>query len=133
MGMAAAADKGMGQKAHALPDAVAGRQNPRRGVRAFYRARLHWFTKGFCEVVCRVRLALGAPSIESAQVLDSQRRHCERQRLAEEYAQGYMAGWRECFETCLEAVEDELVRASEAWNIGGVLGKPEEDPPCPTN
>ncbi|MFZ0635894.1 MAG: hypothetical protein WA755_04560 [Candidatus Acidiferrales bacterium] len=29
----------------------------------------------------------------------------ERQRLAEEYATGYLAGWQECIDACVQALE----------------------------
>ena len=47
--------------------------------------------------------------------------HLDRERLAHEYSQGYMAGWRECFETCLRAVEDEIATAEDVWHMGAVL------------
>ena len=49
-----------------------------------------------------------------------QRAHRERERLAEEYARGYRAGWRECFQTCLSAVEEEIARV---WTIPGTLDR----------
>lgn len=44
-----------------------------------------------------------------------------RERLAQEYSRGYQAGWRECFGTCLQAIEDEIASADEIWRIGAVL------------
>ncbi len=59
----------------------------------------------------RVLAAIHAPEIERAQVFEMQRTHRERERLAEEYASGYLVGWRECFQACLEVVEDEIAGA----------------------
>ncbi|MGH9560371.1 MAG: hypothetical protein ACRD3S_02855 [Terracidiphilus sp.] len=49
------------------------------------------------------------------------RLHRDRQRLAEEYARGYICGWRECYDACLEAVEEEISQAGEVWEIGELL------------
>jgi hypothetical protein len=68
-----------------------------------------------------VLLAIRAPSIECGQVFELQRAHRRRQDLAEEYARGYMGGWRECFEACLVAVEEELTSTGAAWDLGAFL------------
>ena len=60
-----------------------------------------------------------APGIERAEVFQMQRAH--RERLAEEYARSYMAGWRECFRTCLSAVEEEIARVDDTWDVGSFL------------
>ena len=70
---------------------------PRRRVCVYYPAPLHWLLRAIREVVHRVREAVRAPCIERAEVFQMQRAH--RERVAEEYARGYMAGWRECFQT----------------------------------
>lgn len=49
-----------------------------------------------------------------------------QERLAHEYSRGYLAGWRECFEECLEAVEDEIARTDEIWRIGAALAGSKE-------
>jgi hypothetical protein len=94
---------------------------PRRHIGVYYPAPLHWILRLVRELAYRLRLALGAPSIERADVLAIQCRDRERQRLADEYASGYLAGWRECFHTCLEAVEEEIARVDEVWDIGDLL------------
>jgi len=93
---------------------------PRRRIGVYYPAPLHCLLRGVREVVHRVRSAVRAPGIERAEVFQMQRAHRERERLAEEYARGYMAGWRECFQTCLSAVEEEIARV---WTIPGTLDR----------
>jgi len=68
-----------------------------------------------------VRAAVRAPGIECAEVFQMQRVHRKRELLAEEYARGYMAGWRECFQTCLSAVEEEISHVDDGWEIGSFL------------
>ncbi|MGH9776545.1 MAG: hypothetical protein ACRD50_16560 [Candidatus Acidiferrales bacterium] len=34
--------------------------------------------------------------------------HRQRDQLAEEYANGYLTGWSECFDACMIALEEEL-------------------------
>jgi hypothetical protein len=45
-----------------------------------------------------------------------------RQRLAEEYSRGYLAGWRQCSDACVAAVEEELAVTREIWDFGNALG-----------
>jgi hypothetical protein len=94
---------------------------PRRRVGVYYPAPLHWLLRAIREIVHRVRMAVRAPEIERAEVFQMQRTHQERQRLAEEYARGYMAGWGECFQTCLSAVEEEIGRVDDSWDVGSFL------------
>jgi hypothetical protein len=94
---------------------------PRRRVGVYYRPPLHWLMRTSRELLHRVRTALRSPEIECLQVFEMQRTHRERERLADEYARGYMAGWRECFQTCLTAVEEELTAPGDVWEIGAVL------------
>jgi hypothetical protein len=94
---------------------------PRRRVGVYYPVLLHWLLRGIREVVHRVRAAVHAPAIERAEVFQMQRAHRERERLAEEYARGYLAGWRECFQTRLSAVEEEILRADDTWDVGSFL------------
>jgi hypothetical protein len=97
---------------------------PRRRIGVYYPAPLHWVLRVVREFGYRLRLAARAPSIERSDVLAMQSHERERQRLADEYASGYLAGWRECFHTCIEAVEEEIARADEAWDIGDLLAGP---------
>jgi hypothetical protein len=94
---------------------------PRRRVGVYYPAPLHWLLRALREIVHRVRMAVRAPGIERAEVFQMQRTHQERQRLAEEYARGYMAGWGECFRACLSAVEEEIGRVDDSWDVGSFL------------
>jgi hypothetical protein len=75
----------------------------------------------------RLRIALCAPRIEHAQVFEMQRAYRDRRRLADEYARGYLAGWRECYRTCLDVMEEEIARTDDVWEIGALLtGTPKE-------
>ncbi len=94
---------------------------PRRRIGVYFPTPFHWMLRFSREFVYRVRIALRAPNIEHADVLAIQRGDQERQRLADEYASGYLAGWRECFHTCLEAVQEEVARADEVWDVGDLL------------
>jgi len=94
---------------------------PRRCVGVYYLAPLHWIARAVRNAIYRVRLALEAPGVECAQFLAMQRANGERQRLADEYARGYMRGWRECFQTCVDAIEDEMSRGDTVWDIGALL------------
>jgi hypothetical protein len=95
---------------------------PRRRVGVYYPAPLNRLARAFRELNYRVQLALRAPVIECAQMFEMQRVHHEQHRLADEYANGYMVGWRECYQECLAAVESELTRADDVWDMGGMLG-----------
>ncbi|MGA8012377.1 MAG: hypothetical protein WB949_08125 [Candidatus Acidiferrales bacterium] len=94
---------------------------PRRRIGVYYPAPLHWLMRAARELVYRLGVAVRAPGIERSQVFDMQRTHRERQRLADEYARGYLIGWRECFHACLEVVEEELTRSDDVWEIGDLL------------
>ena len=94
---------------------------PRRRVGVYYPAPLHWLMRAGREIVYRVGVALRAPAIERAQVFEMQRAHRDRERLTDEYSRGYLAGWRECFHECLKAVEEELTRNDDVWEIGDLL------------
>jgi hypothetical protein len=94
---------------------------PRRRVGVYFPSPLHWILRALRELAYRLRVALQAPALERADVFAMQRTHRERQRLAEEYARGYLSGWRECFETCMAAVEDEIVRMDDVWDASALL------------
>lgn len=101
---------------------------PRRRVGVYFPVPLHRIARAAREFSYRLRIALRVPPIERAQVFEIQRTHRDRHRLADEYARGYLAGWRECFQTCLEAVEEELVRTDDVWEIGGMLANAPKPP-----
>jgi hypothetical protein len=82
---------------------------------------LHWIARMLREFRYRVSVAITAPRIEQDQAFQLQRTHRDRERLAEEYSKGYLAGWRECFEACLQAVEEEITDADELWKMGAAL------------
>ncbi len=93
---------------------------PRRRIGVYYPPPLHWVLRALRELIYRLRGAVRAPEIECGQIFEMQRTHRDRQRMADEYARGYLIGWRECFHACLEAVEEELTRADDVWEIGAL-------------
>lgn len=95
---------------------------PPRRIGVYYPAPLHWVLRALREFSYRVHVALRAPRIERAQAFEMNRAHRERQRLADEYVRGYMCGWRECYEACLLAVEDEISRSDGLGEVGDLLG-----------
>jgi hypothetical protein len=96
---------------------------PRRRVGVYYPAPLHWLLRGLREFANRLRVAVRLPSIEHLQVFDMQRSHKQRERLADEFASGYLVGWRECYETCIAAVQEELECMDEAWEVDALLAE----------
>jgi hypothetical protein len=94
---------------------------PRRRIGVYFPAAVHWLARLLRELRHRVQVALRAPGIELAEVFQMQQEHREREHLAEEYARGYMVGWRECFQTCLSAVEEEISRGDEPRDVSSLL------------
>jgi len=94
---------------------------PRRRIGVYFPTPLHWVLRAVREVVYRLRIAVRAPEIECVQVFEMQRTHRDRDRMADEYARGYVIGWRECFHACLATVEEELARSDDVWEIGALL------------
>ncbi|HKW87571.1 MAG TPA: hypothetical protein VJN21_02325 [Candidatus Acidoferrales bacterium] len=78
---------------------------PRRRVGVYFPAPLHLLARGLREFRYRVVLAWRAPTREQRDVLDLQRVHREREKLAAEYSRGYLCGWQECFEQWVETIE----------------------------
>jgi hypothetical protein len=97
---------------------------PRRRLGVYFPVPLHWVLRALREARHRLRMALRAPRIECSEVFQMQREHRERERLAAEYARGYINGWRECFHVCLDAVEEEIERVDQAWDVGSMLPMP---------
>jgi hypothetical protein len=100
------------------------RHEPQRQVGRYTTTPLQWVASVLREFHYRVHLAVTAPTIEQEKVCELQRAHQDRERLAEEYSKGYMAGWHECFEACLQAVEEEITNADEVWRMGAALAGP---------
>lgn len=94
---------------------------PRRRVGVYFPAPMHWVMLGRREFVYRLRLAIRAPQRECADVFDIQRTYRELARLADEYARGYLTGWRECFRASMEAVEEEMARSDDLWEVGALF------------
>jgi len=76
---------------------------PQRRVKVCAPLQLHWLMRWAREALWRFQLAMAAPRRETQESRDMQRRIRESQTLAQEYARGYLAGWRECREACVEA------------------------------
>ena len=94
----------------------------------YYPAPLNWILRVLRELRHRAQLAVRAPGIEREDVFQMQRLHKERERLAEEYARGYLSGWQECFKTCMAAVEEEISNADQVWDISALFNDPEKGP-----
>jgi hypothetical protein len=59
----------------------------------------------------RLRQAVRAfhgPGRDAQLTAAAQRTFRQRQALAERYAAGYLCGWQDCFDACMEVVEEEL-------------------------
>jgi hypothetical protein len=79
---------------------------PKRRIGVYSPPGFHLILRLSREVLHRIHQAITAPPLEKAEALDMARTERDRQRLADQYSQGYFAGWRECFGACLAAVED---------------------------
>lgn len=90
---------------------------PRRNVGVFFLLPLHWVFRGCRELRNWFWSGVRSPGA-AQQALEVQRMEVQRQRLAEEFARGYLIGWRECFQVCLNAIEDEIARGGEVWDSG---------------
>ena len=93
---------------------------PKHHVDVYSPVPLHWILRLARELFHRVWAAIAVPQLEIAETIEMQRTLQERQRLADEYSRGYLAGWRECFEACLAAV-DELSPLEDVWGLGDLL------------
>jgi hypothetical protein len=78
---------------------------PQRRVAVYFPLPLHWLAEAFREIAWRAGIAWNALRRERHESEEMQRVFRERQRLAEEYAAGYLAGWHECLDACVEALE----------------------------
>lgn len=94
---------------------------PRRRTGIYYPAPLHWLLRTLRGCLYRLRIALRSPGRDGAQFFEMQRAHFTRRQLSEEYANGYMAGWQECYEVCVAAVQEELARPGTIWELGAAL------------
>jgi len=94
---------------------------PRRRVGIYFPTPLHRIARLFVEFDYRLKLALRAPRLERAEFIAMRRTYNDQQRIAEEYSRGYMSGWRECYQACIDAIEGEMDRAEEVWDVGALL------------
>jgi hypothetical protein len=75
---------------------------------------VNWAARQWREFAWRLARAMrvfGGIGPDEQESVDALEFHRERQALAEHYVTGYLAGWQECYDTCLEAIEEELGRA----------------------
>lgn len=77
---------------------------PQRRVAVYFPVPLQLLMRLARELMWRLSLACNAPSREAHETCDIHRMFRERQRLAEEFAAGYLAGWHECLDACVEAM-----------------------------
>jgi hypothetical protein len=85
---------------------------PRRHVGIFYPSPLHLVARALREFTWRIAVAWRAPTRERQDVFDVQRVQRERQKLASEFARGYLRGWQECVDAWAGAVE---TASTEKW------------------
>ncbi|MFZ0880539.1 MAG: hypothetical protein WCA98_01465 [Candidatus Acidiferrales bacterium] len=78
---------------------------PRRRIAVYFPAGLHCVMRLAREISWRVSMAWHAKSRERHESQEIQQVFRERQRLVEEYATGYLAGWQECIDACVQALE----------------------------
>jgi hypothetical protein len=90
---------------------------------AEHRRSTNWARRFARALSYRWRLAIDAPPIERALEIEREKAYAEQHRLAEEYAQGYLEGWHECYAACLGAVEEEVSRTSDIWAAGELLAR----------
>lgn len=83
--------------------------------------RRSWLRLFAAEVAHRCRLALFAPTIQRSLVIERERAHAEREKMAEEFARGYLDGWHECYAACLETVEESVSGQRDIWAAGELL------------
>lgn len=94
---------------------------PKQQTSVYGLVPLHWALRWGRELGYRLRTFIRAPRIEQVQRQEMQERNEERQRLADEYSRGYLAGWHACFEACLTTVEEEFDNREETWEVGELL------------
>lgn len=97
------------------------RQRSWRSKKAYIFTPARWIVRALRDWRYRIRIALTVQKLEDVQSQELRRAQEDRERLAHEYSQGYMAGWRECFDACLQAVEDEIASADDVWRMGAAL------------
>lgn len=91
---------------------------PRRKVSVFYPAPLHWLARAIHEAAWRTKNLWRMPTRESHEAWMIAQRKRETNKLAQEYARGYMTGWQECADAIERAMEEE--KASREGRGGSV-------------
>lgn len=79
--------------------------DPRRRIGVFLPAPLHLLARAIRELKWRFIIAWRAPTRERHDVFDLQRVRREEEKLAAEFARGYLRGWQECIDAWAAAVE----------------------------
>jgi len=93
---------------------------PQRRVKVYAPIPIHWAARWIREASWRFRIAMSAPCRERQESWDLQRRMRESETLAQEYARGYLAGWRECREACVAAARGGGGGAIDLPNVASV-------------
>lgn len=73
------------------------------------------------EILYRWRLVMWAPTRKRALAIEREVAFAEQHRRAEEYSQGYLEGWHDCYAACLGAIEEEASRRDGVWTAGELL------------
>lgn len=84
----------------------------------------NWLGGLWEEIKYRWQMVVHAPSRTRVRQMENERIFREQHRLAEEYSQGYLDGWHECYSACLDAVEDELGRKKDFSITSGFRAGP---------
>ena len=82
-----------------------------RGVAVCYPWPMNWLARqwhGFVWRITRASCAFRGLGPEEQHVADAQRIYRQRQILAEEFAEGYLTGWQECLDACIETIEQQI-------------------------
>ena len=87
---------------------------PRRQAGVYLPIPFHWIARGIREIGYRLKVAWSAPRLEVREYQEATRNFRDRERMAEEFARGYLCGWRECFDACKEAMSVEVAKSN--WN-----------------
>jgi hypothetical protein len=83
-----------------------------------------WTARLVREIVNRCRLVLFSPTFGKYLEIQSKWKDQQQQRMAEEYAKGYLDGWHECYAACLDAVEHPVGEDAEIWTVADLFTQP---------
>ena len=89
--------------------------------------RRNWVVRLTAAVANILQLSSCMRPAKSMARTDQPREFAERERFADEYARGYLAGWHECYAACLEEVERSVSKDGDVWIAAQVLTQPENE------